>query len=130
MKDGASPPCQMPKKHDIQWIMNTVTLLKNSNFVFFQIWRGPQKEVMGHQIWQTWRSGYWTRSATYFLMKENSDLLELENGIKNFKIASSHQHYDALNDRSPGITQGAHIWFDALSLSLCAVVYESVCQLL
>jgi len=87
LKDDASPPCPIPKKHDIQCIMNSVavTLLKNSKYVFFQIWRGPQKEVMGHQIWQTWRSGYWTWSATYLVMMENSALLELENNIKNFQ---------------------------------------------
>jgi len=29
--------------------------------------------------------------------------------LKIFKIGSLHQHYDALNDRPPGTTQGAHI---------------------
>lgn len=87
LKDGASPPCPIPKKHDIQCIMKSVavTLLKSSNFVFFQIWRSPQKEAMRNQIWQTWRSGYWTWSATFVVMLENSALLELDNDIKYFQ---------------------------------------------
>jgi hypothetical protein len=41
-------------------------------------------------------------------MMENSALLELENDNNNFQF-EDHQHYDALNDRSPGTTQDAHI---------------------
>ena len=81
LNDGASHPCPISKKHE----KCCCNLAEKFNFVFFRIWRGPQKEVMGHKIWQIWRSGYWTWSATYLIMMENSALIEIVNDIKNFQ---------------------------------------------